>query len=52
MPFSTQSLPTSDPVTTAMLKAAANGSHSVVQRLVKQFVNVEDKVGMEITEVQ
>lgn len=46
MLFSMQSLPTSDPVTTTMLQAAAKGSQAVVQILVKQFVNVEDKVGM------
>ena len=29
-----------------MLEAASKGSQSVVQHLVKQFVNVEDKVRM------
>ena len=42
--FSTQSLSTSNPVTNIMLQAASMGSQPVVQRLVKQFVNVEDKV--------
>ena len=42
--FSTQSLSTSDPVTNTMLQAASVGSQPMVQRLVKQIVNVEDKV--------
>ena len=46
--FSAQNLPTSDPVTTALLNAAAKGSQSVVQHLVKRFANVKDKVGMEV----
>ena len=44
MCFSTQSLSTSDPITKAMLQAASMGSLPMVQRLVKQLVNVEDKV--------
>ena len=46
-PFLQQSLSTSDPVTVAMQEAAKQGNQSIVQRLVKQFVNVEGKVGME-----
>ena len=44
--YSTQSLSTSNSVTATMLQAASKGSQSVVQHLVKRFVNVEDKVGM------
>ena len=43
---------TTDPVTMALLQASAKGSQSVVQRLVMRFVNVEDKVGFTVTEVQ
>ena len=52
MCFSTQSLSTSDPVTNTMLQAASMGSQPVVQSLVKQLVNVEDKVNRDkFTEV-
>lgn len=35
-----------------MLEAAANGDQSVVQQLVKTFVNVEGKVGWETAREQ
>ena len=44
-PFLQQSLSTSDPVTVALREAAKQGNQSIVQFLVKQFVNVEDEVG-------
>ena len=44
--FIHQKLPISDPVAKMMLEAATNGDLSVMQLLVKQFVNVEGKVGM------
>ena len=43
-----QKLPISDPVAKMMLEAATNGDLSVMQLLVKQFVNVEGKVGRRI----
>ena len=44
MCFSTQNLSISDPVKNRMLQAASMGSLPMVQHLVKQFLNVEDKV--------
>ena len=40
-----QKLPISNPVAKMMLEAATNGYLSVMQLLVKQFINVKDKVG-------
>ena len=52
MSISTQSLSTSNPVKNTMLQAASMGSQPMVQRLVKQLVNVEDKVSRgKLTEV-
>ena len=46
LPFSIhQKLPISDPVAMMMVEAATNGDLSVMQLLVKQFVNVKGKVG-------
>ena len=42
-----QGLTKSDFVTAAMLEAASKGDQSIVQLLVKQFVNVEGRVRRE-----